>query len=96
MAQFDSTMKRETWVFQQIGKDERHQPLMKRLPFNFVEYDGDPARVIEPVSEGTQVCTFGPNSIVPVAGVNAGVCVGFEIIEGNPFQAFALGMNVGF
>jgi hypothetical protein len=96
MAQFDSTLKRETWVFQQIGKDERGRPITKRLPFNWVEYDGEAARYLEPVSEGFQAATHNNNTLVPVPGTNAGVCVGVEIIEGNPFPAFALGMNVGF
>lgn len=97
MAQFDPYLRRETWVFQQIGTDPRGTPLYRRMGFNLVSYDGSPDKWIEPISIGADgVNTVSPNvTTIDIAGREAGVIAGFEYYGARPFEAQSFGDPVG-
>jgi hypothetical protein len=64
---------------------------MTRLPFNFVEYDGNPARVLEPINHVPYALTHDlSNSTSNYVPVNprthgAAVIAGIEIFDAPPF-----------
>lgn len=84
MSQFDPALRRETWLFREQFS-ENGRPVYKRLGFNFVEYDGDPARVIEPVSDVQFTKDAGANGgdfdILDPTATDNGNFVGFEVIN---------------
>ena len=96
MAEFDPAMKAETWIFEIIGKDAKGRTMYRRLPYNKVEYDGDPECVMEPVA-GAGFKETSADLLTPKPGITEGYCIGFEIVNGfdDVNQAFAIGQTIG-
>lgn len=98
MAQFDPMMRRETWVFQQIGQDGRG-PIWMLADYLFVSYDDDPKRWIEPWPNGEIIVTDGPNGFSLIDPSNRstdgagqpglGRVVGFEFVTKRPYEVHA-------
>lgn len=55
MAQYDPAMRKETLLFQEVGRQGRNTPVYKQLPYVLVSYDGDPVQVLEPLPVDTRV-----------------------------------------
>lgn len=90
----DPTTKLEVWLFQKIGQTvptHGGRPIMRRLPYNLVSFDGDPAQYIEPVnaSQFNKVLDSSGDPIDPRAD-GAGRVVGLQMFEARPFEMFSL------
>jgi len=92
MANFDPAMRRETWLFQELGKDVGNKPIYRRMGFNLVSYDGSPDMVIEPVSAAYGVDLTNP-SVATIDNVtqDAGAVVGFQTFQARPYEVHAFG-----
>lgn len=99
MAQFDPLMRRETWVFQEIGRDGRG-PIWMLADYLYVSYDDNPTRFLEPWANGEMMVTDGPNAFKLIDPANrstdsAGVLtgygrvVGFEFVTSRPYEVHA-------
>jgi len=98
MAQYDPAMRRETWVFQEIGRDGRG-PVWCLADYLFVSYDDDPKRWIEPWPNGEIMVTDGPKAFALIdpakRGTDAnnqgglGRVVGFEFVTSRPYEVHA-------
>jgi hypothetical protein len=103
VTQMDPTTKVEIWLFQKIGygpklpgtRGNHGVPIYKRLPYNLVSYDGDPAQYIEPVCVSEFVKVFdGPNGATagdPIQPINDGYgrCGGVQFYDKRPFEVFS-------
>ena len=97
MAQFDPTLRRETWLFQEIGQQPRGQKVFRCLPYVLVSYDNDPVQYIEPApademvnvtaNDGTTTGNFGKPLNPSVDGM--GRIGGFQYVTRRPFEVFA-------
>lgn len=89
MAQYDPALRVETWVFFEIGKIGR-KPVYKRAGFNYVSYDGDPERMIEPVNKDGQVLSSAPSGTYSHQMLRPtqhfGQVGNFEILRGRPSE----------
>lgn len=87
MAQFDPLMKRETWVFSQhpASGNGTREKIWQRRGFNFVSYDGNPDRYIEPVNMEQQMSERCSINDQKPAKVGMGSVVGFEFIDGAAY-----------
>lgn len=47
---FEPDTRIETWIFVRVGSARLRNPRYRRARFNYVEYDGNPDRYMEPVS----------------------------------------------
>jgi hypothetical protein len=87
MANFDPAQRVVTALMQQTGKDIRGNPVYKRLPYNYVSYDGAAERVLEP-RNGT--LGFGFNVLTDCSATTPEQLVGFEFFSGGrPEEGFA-------
>lgn len=95
MAQFDPRERLETWVFFKIGKTADGRDIVRRANFNFVSYDGDPDRVIEPVNNDNVAMTenaagaYSHQMLKPDS--HFGRVVGFEMLTGRMSEAISFG-----
>lgn len=89
MADFDKAQRRETLVFQEIGR-ENGKPLNRRMQFNLVTYDGDPNRYIEPrpASDFLDAVNAEPRVLRAMAD-GVGVIEGFEFYTARPYAVHA-------
>lgn len=92
-AKFDPSTRRETWVFQRTNlKDRTGKQCLKRLSFNFVEYNSSPDRLLEPLAHMEYVRSIdesnSTNQLVATSPESdgAGLVADFEIYDDNPFQ----------
>ena len=86
MAQFDPALKREWWVMQEIGQ-QGGKPVYRRLRYNFVSYDDDPGRFVEPISNDNIVVSAGSKAEqVVVVQTDFGRVAGFEFFTSRPFE----------
>lgn len=83
---FDPNTRRETWCFLRVkrGKDKVYYT---RLPFNFVEYDGNSERVIEPVPPSERFNIDTSTTYINDPNVTGtGKIAGFEFFDVSPFE----------
>jgi hypothetical protein len=83
---FDPATRRETWLFQQIGTTAAGKPIYRRLSYNFVEYEGESDRYLEPVSAELD---DRPYTDPRIAG-EPGAVVGFEFFNARPFETHSI------
>jgi len=84
MANYDPKMRNETWLFRQIDRTSDGRPVYRRVRFNYVQYDDNPARVLEPVTEAAMFATLDGNARIldPQTDGNGRV-VGFEFLPNS-------------
>jgi hypothetical protein len=87
---YESPLRLETWLFQRISTSAAGTPVYKRLKYNFVRYDGNPERVIEPVNQDAFVNLVGITGTPFVPRNDFGQVEGFEFFDGRPFEVFAI------
>ena len=84
------TAEREvTLVFKEIGRDVRRKPIYQRAGFNFVSYDGDPDRFVEPVNPSAGVDLIGTAHTILQTPSQVERVVGFEFIRGRLSECVA-------
>jgi hypothetical protein len=86
---YANDQKEVTAVFFEIGKGAKETPIYQRAGFNFVSYDGDPDRYIEPVNANVQMNTLGTDHVLYTAPETRERLVGFEFFRGRPFEVHA-------
>lgn len=85
MASFDPLQKLETWVFQQVKSDDQGRPVYRRCNYNYVQYDGNPDRFIEPRSLSERI-DFLSCQIYTAKTDGGGPVVGFEYVTSRPYE----------
>lgn len=97
MAQYDPSLRRETWLFKEIGRQGKKNPIYKRLGYILVSYDGDPVHYLEPCPVDQTVAVIandgtttgnGCRVIDPVAD-GLGRMSAQQFFTGRPFEVFA-------
>lgn len=87
MANFDPALRRETCVFQELFT-ENGRPVFRRLGFNFVQYDGDPEKYIEPRPPSDLYELIDEPDIFDARTQGVGLVVDFEFYRSRPFREF--------
>lgn len=89
---FDPLQKRETWIFQEIGRTAMGKPFYRRMGFNLVNYDGSPDQFIEPVSAGYHVVLTAANVLtVDNTMLDSGAVNGMMYVTARPFEVHSFG-----
>ena len=90
MDQFDPALRRETWLFQNIG-NQNNQPVYRCLKYMLVSYDNDPVQVIEPwpMEDFLQIQNNSLNVVTPRSD-GLGRVVGFQFFDRRPFEVLSL------
>jgi hypothetical protein len=97
--QCDPLTKRETWLFQEIGRanggpaGSGGAPLYRRLQYNLVSFDGDPTQYLEPAASAgdfTRSLVDGSATPIDPRVDGCGLIVGFQFCTARPFEVFAL------
>lgn len=89
MPAFDPATRRETRIYQEMFT-ERGRKVYKELAYAYVEYDGDPARYLEPLppSDFINVLDGSGDPIDPRVD-GCGAIVGIEYVTARPFDWFS-------
>jgi len=86
---YANEQKEVTAVYLEIGKGAKEQPLYQRAGFNFVAYDGDPDRFIEPVNAATALDTLGTTCVIASTPSTQERITGFEFVRGRAYEVHA-------
>ncbi|HYE89034.1 MAG TPA: hypothetical protein VEA16_21940 [Vicinamibacterales bacterium] len=90
MAQFDPSLRRETWLFQELFA-ENGRKVYRRLGFNLVQYDGDPEKYIEPRPPSDVLELIDEPDIIDARTQGVGVVADFEFYTARPYPVHNFG-----
>jgi hypothetical protein len=86
---FANETKEVTAVFFEVGKGAQDAPIYQRAGFNFVSYDGDPDRYLEPVNASGVVDALGTAHTLFTTPATRENITRFEFFRGRPFEVHA-------
>jgi hypothetical protein len=86
---FNPSTREVTVVLQPIGKTlVGEKPVYRKAGYQFVQYDGDPDRLMEPVNACATVDAIGEGAMYTTPTTVERI-VGFEIVEGRMSEVHA-------
>jgi hypothetical protein len=97
MANFDPVLRRETWLFQEIGQQPKGKVIYRCLPYMLVSYDNDPVQYVEPrpaddfvnVSANDGTTTGNAGRAINPSTDGLGRVGGIQFVTRRPFEVFA-------